>query len=257
MNMSLGKKEISILLIFFGILIIGLTYYFGVRSLKEKTNALIAENSVLEGDISVLQPIHDREAAYNNDIDKMLLEANAIINKFPAEVKEEDVILYDVYLEGKIGSYISYLGTEKGSLLDIPLPESEDATAGAADVTGSIAQRASMTNPERMLHADGMNVTLLESAQNVDCTYDQFKKIVTEVVNDPDVKSIDKVSLAFDSSTGNLSGSYTINYYSLSGTEKNYSKPSTGVTGYGVKSIFGALKGNDGGKEVYKNVNAQ
>ena len=62
--------------------------------------------------------------------------------------------------------------------------------------------------------------------------------------------TLDNVNASFDSSTGNLSGSITVNLFFMAGTGQTYTEPDAGSVAYGTDNIFGTI---ESGKKSKKN----
>ena len=54
--------------------------------------------------------------------------------------------------------------------------------------------------------------------------------------------TLDNVNASFDSSTGNLSGSITVNLFFMAGTSQTYTEPDAGSVAYGTDNIFGTIE---------------
>lgn len=238
--MKVTKQQVNVLIMVLGVVIIALTYFYGVQKLNEKTEALEAENGQLRNEINTLQELQLKQNSYIADTEMMKGLCEVIADMFPSRILTEDEIMYAVKLENQVGCYFSYVGTPVTQNIEIPLGEKENILAGLTDVTGAIAQNSAI-NEEQVYNVDGIMLGNAASSNNFVCTYDQFKQLVTLIVENPDMRSIDEISLSYDNATGSLTGTMTINYYSMSGTDRKYELPQTGVAGYGVDCIFGAV----------------
>lgn len=238
--MKVSKKDINLSIILLGLLVIILSYFVGVNKLNTRTEALEQENSTLRSEVQVLDELQAKQKQYIQDNQTMQETARVFMELYPAEVREEDQIMYASKLEDVIGCYFSYVATPKTTYLDIPKSELENKLAAVPDLTGAIAAH-STTNPENMLDAGGMLIGCTVSDNTFGCTYEQFKEMVEYITRDSLLKSIDNITLSYDASTGNLNGSMTINYYSMTGTGRSYEEPDTHVLGQGVDCIFGSL----------------
>ena len=69
-------------------------------------------------------------------------------------------------------------------------------------------------------------------------SYRSLKDIVTYINTDTDRKSIDSLSVVFDTETGLLASTMAFNAYSLTGTEKEYAAPQVSGVFYGTSDIF-------------------
>lgn len=242
--MKVTKKEVNLIIILLGAIIVVLTYFYGVQKLKEKTEAVEAENGQLRSEIDALSILQVKQTTYVEDTEMMKGYGELIMGMFPSMIKTEDQIMYASQLEDRVGCYFSYVGTPVTQNVEILLEAREDALAGIPDVTGSIAAN-STTDPEQMLSVDGLMFGNSPSVNHFVCTYEQFKELVTAITENPDIKSIDQINLSFDNTTGSLTGAMTINYYTMYGNGRVYEEPWTGVNGHGVDCIFGAIVEED------------
>lgn len=238
--MKVTKQQVNVLIMVLGVIIIALTYFYGVQKLNEKTEMLETQNGQLRNEINTLQMLQLKQNSYIADTEMMKGLCEAVVEMFPSYVLTEDEIMYAVKLEDQVGCYFSYVGTPGTQNIDIPLGERENMLADLPDVTGAIAQNSVM-NEEQIFNAQGIVLDNSASSNNFSCTYDQFKQLVKLIRENEDMRSIDEISLSYDNTTGSLTGTMTINYYSMSGTGKKYDLPRTGVAGYGVDCIFGAV----------------
>lgn len=238
--MKVTKKEASLLIVVLGIVIIALTYFYGVKKLNEKTEQLTAENAQLRDGISALEILQLKQQTYIGDTELMKGLGERIMEMFPSQIQTEDQILYAAELEDRVGCYFSYISTPASQNINITLEPREDSLSGVPDITGAIAAHSTV-DPEQILSVNGVMFANSASSNSFVCTYDQFKELVTRITDNPDVRSIDNISLAFDNSTGSLTGTMTINYYSMPGNGREYYEPLTGVNRHGVDCIFGAV----------------
>lgn len=238
--MKVTKKEANLIIILLGVIIIVLTYFYGVQKLNEKTEALNAENGQLRNEINALQTLQLKQKGYIEDTEMMKGMGEMIMAMFPSKIQTEDQIMYAVSVEDKIGCYFSYVGTPVTQLIEIPLGERENSLATVSDITGQIAAHSTV-DPAQILSADGLMLGNSSSTNNFICTYDQFKELVKLITGNSDLRSINDISLSFDNSNGNLTGTMTINYFSMEGNGREYEAPQTGVNGHGVDCIFGAV----------------
>ena len=121
------------------------------------------------------------------------------------------------------------------------------ATATGTTTTDAAASGNTDAAPTTAASGDSENTTgqqymtgLVSSINiNFQTTYEDFKKLVDYINNYPEKTSISNASLSYDSSTGELIGSMTINRYALTGTGKVYEEPYIGDISIGTDNIFG------------------
>ncbi|RHS61137.1 hypothetical protein DW958_15475 [Ruminococcus sp. AM46-18] len=73
-------------------------------------------------------------------------------------------------------------------------------------------------------------------------TYASLKDMVDYLADQSGRMTLDNVNASFDSSTGNLTGSITVNLFSMAGTGKTYTEPDAGSVAYGTDNIFGTIE---------------
>ena len=81
-------------------------------------------------------------------------------------------------------------------------------------------------------------------------TYVSLKDMVDYLADQSGRMTLDNVNASFDSTTGNLTGSITVNLFSMAGTGKTYTEPDAGSVAYGTDNIFGTI---ESGKKSMKN----
>ena len=81
-------------------------------------------------------------------------------------------------------------------------------------------------------------------------TYASLKDMVDYLADQTGRMTLDNVNASFDSSTGNLSGSITVNLFFMAGTGQTYTEPDAGSVAYGTDNIFGTI---ESGKKSKKN----
>ena len=69
-------------------------------------------------------------------------------------------------------------------------------------------------------------------------SYDNLKQVINSIQTCPDKRNITALSAAYDSNTGLLSISATVNLYALSGKDKSYTPPNTGAAGGQKPNVF-------------------
>ena len=69
-------------------------------------------------------------------------------------------------------------------------------------------------------------------------TYASLKDMVDYLADQTGRMTLDNVNASFDSSTGNLSGSITVNLFFMAGTGQTYTEPDAGSVAYGTDNNF-------------------
>ena len=80
-------------------------------------------------------------------------------------------------------------------------------------------------------------------------TYANLKKAVLYINSQTGRMTVDNITMTFDSATGGLTGTITVNIYSMSGIGTTYQEPDAGTSVYGKKNLFGTLEKQQNGKK--------
>lgn len=235
MNMKLKKSDVNILIMLVGILIPVAIYFFVYTSFTEKTAAMNADNETLQTEVDYLQDLADHKQQYIDDTAAMQIQIDEIKSRFPAEYKPEDDIMYIIGVENDYGAEIPTIAMGTSSMIEVAATAEETAEApaeGAEATTDDAAgDTVDTTTPAISLYQTPISVSMQSS-------YRSLKDIVTYINTDTDRKSIDSLSVVFDTETGLLASTMAFNAYSLTGTEKEYAAPQVSGVFYGTSDIF-------------------
>lgn len=234
MNMKLKKSDVNILIMLLGILIPVAIYFFVYTSFTEKTAAMNADNETLQTEVDYLQDLADHKQQYIDDTAAMQIQIDEIKSRFPAEYKPEDDIMYIIGVENDYGAEIPTIAMGTSSMIEVATAAEETAEApaeGAEATDDAAGDTVDTTTPAISLYQTPISVSMQSS-------YRSLKDIVTYINTDTDRKSIDSLSVVFDTETGLLASTMAFNAYSLTGTEKEYAAPQVSGVFYGTSDIF-------------------
>ncbi len=258
--MKLTRKIVNLILYAAGVLVLLIALFLIKPSLDDKKTALEATNQKLNEELGQLQELEANLATYQKQTVEFEKQNEEILSQFPAEVRSEDAILYACELSDSSDMKIATVGLTPGSLLyslnavatDTATPadttgdetteaSTEAGTDAAAAAGASIAQELGIISESEV---EKPNYSLYDMAVSYDftVTYDDLKKMVKKIQEDPDKRNISSISLTYDSESGKLSGNMSVNMYFLTGTEKVYETPDPGNIKKGTTNIFGTLK---------------
>lgn len=247
MKIRITKREKNMLVILAGLLLVLLAYFYGYRILSEKTESIRRQNAVLNSQVQTLEMISQSKEQFISETELMQKDMEELMGSFPSDLIAEDIILYIKKLEQETDSYVHNVTTPSKEYVDITASVQEDVLGSFEDITGAIRDYG-FINDGRIPDTSVMQFAQVESEVSCSVSYQGLKEIIADITGSEDRKSIDNVSLVFNENTGDLAGSMTVTYYTLSGTGREYSKPSISGTAFGVDCIFGELRtGADNG----------
>lgn len=218
------KNELMFLLAFLGVLAAVLVYLQVYMPTIEKTEVLEAENKEHAARVEELEEIASKVDTYIDETQKMIVEVKGTFAKFPSESRSEDAIMYAVELESQDrDTYISAIGIAEPEVVYTAAP-----TTVKLDETDEATERTYELKQQQITYTQ-------------EFSYDGMKGFVNSIVQDPDRRSIETVTMAYDSATGHLHGMTSMNLYTLTGTDKEYEKTNIPYMSTGTDNIFGTF----------------
>lgn len=247
--MKVSKRDISLLIMLVGVLLIVLSYLFVFTDFTEKKDAIVAENESLKVQVDALQTLSSRRDTYMSGSQEAQDNIEEGLARFPGEMKEEDMILYAREIEENTPTYISSVSMPLFTDISITAPTERDDLASVPDIAG-IVSAYSFVNDGRIPDVYSMVLRNSPNGLALSTTYNGLKSVLRGISADDDRKSIENISMSFNSGTGDLAVSMTLNHFVLFGSGKEYTPPTT-VTSHGLDCIFGGLdltyvEGQDG-----------
>lgn len=197
------------------LLVVGAVLVFVLQYLPAKT-AYELEQSSLQTQISTMQvqieenqkymPYQDQLEAATKEVEKSRAE---LYGKFPVELKEEDQIMYMLYLEEKFGREVVFSFAE-----EIPI----------------------------MPLSDGAELQGVTFAFDFVTTYDGFKNMVKELATDSIITSVRYAVMQYDAESDQVMGQLIVTRYVMDETSKTdgreYEAPEVDTPAIGKDQIY-------------------
>lgn len=264
--MKISNRDLKILLIFLGVLMVIAAYFFGFRPLQEKNEGIIQEITTLRAELNELQVLAAKEEYYQTNIEKMETEVEEIFAQFPADIKTEDCIMYAQELEmvtvadiesitftsnqlayawgrgavndkGEFETAASTEGAEEDTSSNEAAQETDqgDAAANTAETIDEAAQTTSVGDNNKELFVTNISLTY-------NSTYKALKELISYIHNNQNRRTLHTMNVSYDTETGNLTGSVELGMYSLTGLNKAYEAPAIPSMTIGTDNIFGTVE---------------
>lgn len=254
--MSISERDKKILIVFVGILIFALVYYFPIRSYTEDAEKLNTENVGLTAKLAELEAKVARESEIKAETTNYEADTLALVAKFPSFLQVENEIMDIVGLEKELKVEVPLITVNtpvemKGS--DTPEAETTEATEAPQEVATEEAPEAApeeastteapVADETGVAPAAANKYKLYDMSTNINYKggYDSLKKFLDKIAKSTDKKSINSVSLTFDNKTGNLDGNIVYDSYFLAGSDRPYEEIITKTIRHGTKNIFGTV----------------
>lgn len=253
--MSISERDKKILIVFVGILIFALVYYFPIRSYTEDAEKLNTENVGLTAKLAELEAKVARESEIKAETTNYEADTLAMVAKFPSFLQVENEIMDIVGLEKElkvevplitVNTPVEMKGSDTPEVAEAAEAPQEVATEEApedASTTDASTTEAPAADETEVAPAAANKYKLYDMSTNINYKggYDSLKKFLDKIAKSSDKKSINSVSLTFDNKTGNLDGNIVYDSYFLAGSDRPYEEIITKTIRHGTKNIFGTV----------------
>ena len=248
--MSISERDKKILIVFVGILIFALVYYFPIRSYTEDAEKLNTENVGLTAKLSELEAKVARESEIKAETTNYEADTLALVAKFPSFLQVENEIMDIVGLEKElkvevplitVNTPVEMKASDTPEVAEAAEAPQEVATEEAPEADS--ATEAPAADETEVAPAAANKYKLYDMSTNINYKggYDSLKKFLDKIAKSTDKKSINSVSLTFDNKTGNLDGNIVYDSYFLVGSDRPYEEIITKTIRHGTKNIFGTV----------------
>lgn len=253
--MSISERDKKILIVFVGILIFALVYYFPIRSYTEDAEKLNTENVGLTAKLAELEAKVARESEIKAETTNYEADTLAMVAKFPSFLQVENEIMDIVGLEKElkvevplitVNTPVEMKASDTPEVAEAAEAPQEVATEEApedASTTDASTTEAPAADETEVAPAAANKYKLYDMSTNINYKggYDSLKKFLDKIAKSSDKKSINSVSLTFDNKTGNLDGNIVYDSYFLVGSDRPYEEIITKTIRHGTKNIFGTV----------------
>ena len=249
--MKVSKRDLMIILIVLGVMAWALSYFLVFTKYQEKTEAIIAQNTKLEQQISDLRTKQQNKDFYETEMERMLKAIDDIYQVFPVDVREEDCLLMAINQE--LISPMALNSISISLVNDVPFTVDTAQTEreytyglGEGDVLGVENEDTATADASAAAAANDPNDTtgILRTRQttfNYTVSYEGLKRSIQHICNQTNRVAIDSLTASFDTSTGLLVGSTTLDMYIVPGQDKPYVQPNFSAVLLGTDNIFGTI----------------
>lgn len=279
--MKVSMRDKKILLMFIGILVFFVGWYFGYRPQMEKADQIEDLNGALEEQLQDLLELAENKDFYVSETASIKDKISEYISEFPADVRPEDGIVLANKMENELGFQITNVGVGEKEFVASIDGSSEEELAQSQDPT--MSEQANAQTQEQIDNIEGTDSQAEENLQNAsdaavadqssdsqvpvlyrtqvtlqfNGTYAGLKKAVLYVADQSGRMTLDNVNASYDTSTGNLTGTIIVNIFSMTGTDRTYTEPDAGSVAYGTANIFGTVEQNAPAEASDQNTDTQ
>ena len=276
MDMNISMRDKKILLMFLGVGVFAAGYFFGYRPQMEEAQNIQASNESLQERLDELLKLAENKDYYLEETESLNAKVDEYTSAFPADIRPEDGIVLSMNMENSLDMQISNVGLGTREFVAALDGSTEDPLANMPDQT--LSEQANAQTQSQIDEIEGTDVqgdkerqtasdaevaslsdTLtspvlyrIQDSMQFTGTYASLKDMVDYLADQAGRMTLDNVNASFDSSTGNLSGSITVNLFAMAGTGKTYTEPDAGSVAYGTSNIFGTIESGKKSKKSKK-----
>ena len=235
------RAALKLLVGLLGALAFLVSYFLVLPKLQAQAEELEKENEILKEQQRVVTDLALNEDTYGAQTKLYEKEIADIIEKYPAYILEEDVILFARELETGEGIFVvPMIGMSPANLLyamnaQLPAPgteETETPQKGGVDL--GILDESAIVCPD-------YNLFSVTANYDFETDYRSMKLAFAQILSDADKRNVPAMSLSRDENTGIILGNMDVNLYYMTNTGKIYHKPDPGVIVKGNDNPFGTL----------------
>ena len=202
-----------------GLLTVLILYVFVFLSFQIKTEELEAANAAKQIEVNELEEYYNNLTQYEADIQTMTEQIKEALDEYPADAREEDILMLAVQTQEK--NAIGY------DSINMELPETVlEVPAELVTSTGIEGYTQAIRFVRK--HAIYVNTT----------TYADLKNVIGELFDNPNRVAIDNIVYTKNEESGLLEGSINVYLYSVTGTNKEYEAPQMTKYPAGTTDIF-------------------
>ncbi len=264
MDMTISKRDRALLIALAGVLVAAASYWFIYVGFTDKTAVLKNENTALQTRVDVLQELANRQEQMAEDTIANTNEAKVIMDQFPSDAREEDLIMLAVNLqnyapfvavdsitidEQEQRYQFADVAAQTEAFVQNSLPSGtvdQAATDAATDTTDPTTTADAAADPQAATAdttaAADYTPTLYEKDGTIFCltSYEGLKRAVSYVLDRKDRTGL-AVTATYDVATGVLVTGMKVGICYVTGTDKPYIAPEIPYIRQGTDNIFGTI----------------
>ena len=227
LDLKISESDKKLLVIFLAVCLLAASYFFVFNKGMTKAQDIEAKNEQKEQKVLQLESKIAREKEIVKETKELKEKEKQIKNKYPVDVTEEKAMSIIRDIEKKMDFRANQISFVKGNSAG----GQEQVEAANSSEDNSTEE----TNTSNTAEGKYMAVTMSYKA-----SYSGLKRLNQYVNKNSDRMTIPAISTTFDSETGKLTGTLSLNFYYLPTYGKTYEQPDVAGVSDGVKNIFGS-----------------
>ena len=216
--MKISNKDAKLLYVVGGVLVFVLVYMYGFQPLQEKNAKLLSEIQRLEKECDKLEIYYKNIDTYEAKIEEYREAVKQDLALFPADIKEEDIVVY-------------LLNLQEANDIDLMSIEFEEPI--------DIVNFYGMMDVEGVDQTTRMNGQKIGTVATAELTYKELKDVLQYIYDTQTQTTLEKVTVIYNDDDDTLNGSLNFTRYILNYEEAEYVPEILPDVAIGQEDLFG------------------
>lgn len=234
---KLSEKEKNLLFILLLFIILLCPYQFGYVKLTEKADALSSENLELSVKLNDLRQKDVAKEKYIEETDKMIADTQDMLKHLATSITQDKNTIFVTKLEKEAEMIVSAISFGDITQIYDSNHGMNNNTDETANGTYNVSDTADVAAEGKRLNGYQSSITI-----NYQTNYGGLKKAIDFINNYYEKMRIQSITAAFDNTTGNLTGTITIDLFMLLGEGREAEPLDIHGIDVGTDNIFGTFE---------------
>lgn len=240
---KLTDRQKMLIFILIDVLIVVFAFCFAFMPLGNKCKDAENDIALLQSDIDRLQSLVEQKQTFIENTQILNADTEAVIEKYGPGNTPEKILMFLVNLSKETNMTIPSISFGEETNVTV-LSDGTSLSEASAD-TSSDSDASSDSNDNgasSQVKASEYYLYNYPVTFSFNVSYSGLKKAVQYIEDYGERMTIDDISVAYDDSTGRLTGTMTLNMYTMTGTQKVYLEPAIDSMDIGVANLFGSVE---------------
>jgi len=217
--MKVSTKDKMLLYMVGGVLLFVVLFTFVAKPMQKQNQQMTAEITRLEQECRELELLSAGIDTYAANIEEYKNSIREDLKQFPADIKEEDIVMYLVNLQkaNKVELYSISINEPEDvisfdGMVEVPVVNEEEETEEAEETaeTEEAVTEASGELAYTRMDMTGKRLSVTATSQ---MTYKEFKNVLKYIYATPTQTSLESVTVTYDSQGEMLNGTFDFSRY--------------------------------------------
>ncbi|NLZ82852.1 MAG: hypothetical protein GX915_04215 [Clostridiales bacterium] len=236
---KLSQKEKNLIFLLAIMIILIVSYHFGFVRLNDKTDALYSENIELNTKLADLQEKAANKKSYIEETEQMTEEIDTMLTHLASSMNQEKSTMYITELEEYAKMNVSAITF--GDITEVySSSKAANSEEGGSETeeNGTQAEQSEDASKEQAKYKGyKSNITI-----NYQTNYAGLKSAIDHINQYKEKMRIQSLTAAFDNTTGNLTGTISIDIFALIGEGRTAEPVDIYGVNIGSDNIFGTFE---------------